>query len=63
MRLPDAVAYLQEHLELFRTTDKEIVAALKTAGLVSATTHYRDCNIGRLRQLSWRRKSDAGKKG
>jgi len=40
-----AVQYLREHPELFRATDREIAAALKKAGVMGATTYYRDCNI------------------
>jgi hypothetical protein len=40
-----AVTYLREHPDLLTASDKEIVRALKAAGIVSRSTYYRDCNV------------------
>jgi hypothetical protein len=39
-----AVNYLREHPDLLVATHKEIVRALKAAGIVSRSTYYGDCN-------------------
>lgn len=40
-----AVTYLREHPDLLNASDRDIVRALKTAGIVSPLTYHRDCNI------------------
>jgi hypothetical protein len=45
MNRTTAVNYLRENLHLLKATDKEIVRALKAAGIVSRSTYYGDCNV------------------
>jgi ACT domain-containing protein len=44
-----AINYLRQHQDLLnKATDKEIVQALKDAGIVSRSTYWRDCDVALL---------------
>ena len=48
MKRIQAVSYLREHPSLWDESDRVIVHALKSAGIVAPGTYYRDCNVSRL---------------
>lgn len=45
MKRSKAVKFLREHPPLWCESEREIVRALKSAGIISRTTYYMDCNV------------------
>jgi hypothetical protein len=46
LRKAKAVRFLREHAELWDESPREIVQALKSAGIIARGSYYADCNVG-----------------